>query len=46
MFTSEPDFDGFVEPHEPHYFEAQARGFTLIRKIERYLKEADSFAGR
>ncbi|MEZ0498176.1 hypothetical protein [Sphingomonas sp. IW22] len=46
MLTIEPDYDRFVETHEPHYFHAQARGFALIRDIERYLDEADSYAGR
>ena len=46
MFTSKSDFDRFVAPHEPHYFKAQERGFTLIREIERLLREADSYAGR
>jgi hypothetical protein len=46
MLTSKADFDRFVEAHEPQYFKAQERGFTLIRRIEHYLKEADSYAGR
>ncbi|OAN58681.1 hypothetical protein [Sphingobium sp. TCM1] len=46
MLAIEPDYDRFVETHEPHYFHAQARGFALIRKIERYLKSANSYAGR
>jgi len=45
MFTK-ADFDRIVETHEPHYFAAQARGFTLIKEIERYLDEADSYEGR
>lgn len=46
MFPSEPDFDRIVEAHEPQYFPAQARGFALIRQIERHLKRADSYAGQ
>lgn len=45
MLTPKADFDRFVETHEPHYFMAQARGFTLIREIEGYLQEANSYAG-
>jgi hypothetical protein len=46
MLTIEPDYDRFVETHEPHYFSAQARGFALIRRIERHLKRANSYAGQ
>ena len=46
MLAIEPDYDRFVETHEPHYFHAQARGFALIRKIERHLKRANSYAGQ
>jgi len=46
MLTIEPDYDRFVETHEPHYFYAQAMGFALIRRIERHLKRANSYAGQ
>jgi hypothetical protein len=46
MLAIEPDYDRFVETHEPHYFHAQARGFALIRKVERHLKRANSYAGQ
>lgn len=46
MLTIEPDYDRFVETHEPHYFSAQARGFAFIRQIERHLKRANSYAGQ
>lgn len=42
MLSIEPDYDRFVETHESHFFHAQARGFALIRKIERHLKRANS----
>lgn len=46
MLAIEPDYDRFVETHEPHYFHAQARGFALIHKVEPHLKRANSYAGQ